>query len=32
MAYRAEVSLSVLESVRTERDNDAQGLFRIRQR
>ena len=32
VAYRAEVSLSVLEGVSTERYNDAQGLFRIRQR
>lgn len=32
VAYRAEVSLSVLEGVRTERYNDQQGHFRIRQR
>ena len=32
VAYRAEVSLTVLEGVRTERYNDAQGNFRIRQR
>ncbi len=31
VAYRAEVSLTVLEGVRTERYNDAQGNFRIRQ-
>ncbi len=32
VAYRAEVSLTVLEGVRTERYNDAQGHFRIRER
>ena len=32
VAYRAEASLTVLEGVRTERYNDAQGNFRIRQR
>ncbi|MFQ5830477.1 MAG: hypothetical protein ACE5JD_15180 [Candidatus Methylomirabilia bacterium] len=32
VGYRAEVSLSVLEGVRTERYNDVQGHFRIRQR
>ncbi len=32
VAYRAEVSLTVLEGVQTERYNDAQGNFRIRQR
>lgn len=32
VAYRAEVSLSILEGVRTERYNDEQGHFRIRQR
>jgi predicted DNA-binding protein with PD1-like motif len=32
VAYRAEASLTVLEGVRTERYNDAQGHFRIRQR
>src|SRR4030043_2429600 len=32
MAYRAEVSLTVLEGVKTERYNDADGNFRLRQR
>lgn len=32
VAYRAEVSLTVLEGVQTERYKDAQGKFRIRQR
>ena len=32
VAYRAEVSLNVLEGVQTERYNDAEGNFRIRQR
>jgi predicted DNA-binding protein with PD1-like motif len=32
VAYRAEVSLAVLEGVQTERYNDEQGYFRIRQR
>ena len=32
VAYRAEVSLAVLEGVQTERYNDAQGHFRIRQK
>ncbi|HKZ75199.1 MAG TPA: PPC domain-containing DNA-binding protein [Actinomycetota bacterium] len=32
VAYRAEVSLAILEGVRTERYNDEQGHFRIRQR
>jgi uncharacterized protein len=31
VAYRAEVSLTVLEGVKTERYNDADGNFRIRQ-
>jgi predicted DNA-binding protein with PD1-like motif len=31
VAYRAEVSLAVLEGVQTERYHDAEGLFRIRQ-
>ena len=31
VAYRAEVSLTVLEGVRTERYNDADGNFRIRE-
>jgi predicted DNA-binding protein with PD1-like motif len=31
VAYRAEVSLVVLEGVKTERYNDADGNFRIRQ-
>jgi len=31
VAYRAEVSLTVLEGVKTERYNDAQGHFRIRE-
>ena len=31
VAYRAEVSLTVLEGVKTERYNDEQGHFRIRQ-
>jgi predicted DNA-binding protein with PD1-like motif len=32
VAYRAEVSLTVLEGVKTERYNDEQGHFRIRER
>ena len=32
VAYRAEVSLTVLEGVRTERYNDEKGEFRIRQK
>ncbi len=32
VAYRAEVSLTVLEGVQTERYNDAEGQFRIRQK
>jgi predicted DNA-binding protein with PD1-like motif len=32
VAYRAEVSLVVLEGVKTERYNDAEGNFRIRQK
>ncbi|MFQ5829793.1 MAG: PCC domain-containing protein [Candidatus Methylomirabilia bacterium] len=32
VAYRAEVSMSVLQDVRTERYNDEHGHFRIRQR
>ena len=32
VAYRAEVSLNVLEGVQTERYNDAEGNFCIRQR
>ncbi len=32
VAYRAEVSLMVLEGVQTERYNDADGNFRIRQK
>jgi predicted DNA-binding protein with PD1-like motif len=32
VAYRAEVSLTVLEGVKTERYNDPQGHFRIRER
>jgi len=32
VAYRAEVSLAVLEGVQTERYNDAEGNYRIRQR
>jgi predicted DNA-binding protein with PD1-like motif len=32
VAYRAEVSLAVLEGVKTERYNDAEGNFRIRQK
>jgi predicted DNA-binding protein with PD1-like motif len=32
VAYRAELSLAVLEGVRTERYNDAEGKFRIRQK
>ncbi len=32
VAYRAEVSLAVLEGVQTERYNDAQGNFLIRQK
>ena len=32
VAYRAEVSLTVLEGVRTERYNDDKGEFRIRQK
>jgi hypothetical protein len=32
VAYRAEVSLVVLEGVQTERYNDADGNFRIRQK
>jgi predicted DNA-binding protein with PD1-like motif len=32
VAYRAEVSLTVLEGVKTERYNDKQGHFRIRER
>ena len=32
VAYRAEVSLVVLEGVQTERYNDAEGNFRIRQK
>jgi uncharacterized protein len=32
VAYRAEVSLTVLEGVRTERYHDEKGEFRIRQR
>ncbi len=31
VAYRAEVSLTVLEGVKTERYNDAEGNFRIRE-
>jgi predicted DNA-binding protein with PD1-like motif len=31
VAYRAEVSLVVLEGVKTERYNDADGNFRIRE-
>jgi predicted DNA-binding protein with PD1-like motif len=31
VAYRAEVTLAVLEGVKTERYNDEQGHFRIRQ-
>ncbi len=31
VAYRAEVSLTVLEGVKTERYNDEQGYFRIRE-
>jgi predicted DNA-binding protein with PD1-like motif len=31
VAYRAEVSLTVLEGVKTERYNDADGNFRIRE-
>jgi predicted DNA-binding protein with PD1-like motif len=32
VAYRAEVSLTVLEGVQTERYNDADGNFRIREK
>ncbi len=32
VAYRAEVSITVLEGVQTERYNDDQGHFRIRQK
>ena len=32
VAYRAEISLTVLEGVKTERYNDEKGYFRIRQR
>ena len=32
VAYRAEVSITVLEGVKTERYNDEKGYFRIRQR
>ena len=32
VAYRAEVSITVLEGVQTERYNDSDGNFRIRQR
>lgn len=32
VAYRAEISLTVLEGIKTERYNDEQGHFRIRQR
>jgi hypothetical protein len=32
VAYRAEVSLTVLEGVQTERYNDAEGNFRIREK
>jgi len=32
VAYRAEASITVLEGVKTERYNDEQGHFRIRQR
>ena len=32
VAYRAEVSLTVLEGVKTERYRDGQGYFRIRER
>ena len=32
VAYRAEISLAVLEGVKTERYNDAEGKFRIRQK
>jgi predicted DNA-binding protein with PD1-like motif len=32
VAYRAEVSLAVLEGVQTERYNDPEGNFRIRQK
>jgi predicted DNA-binding protein with PD1-like motif len=32
VAYRAEISLTVLEGVKTERYNDERGDFRIRQR
>jgi len=31
VAYRAEISLTVLEGVKTERYNDEQGYFRIRE-